>query len=217
MLKDALLESEQKRDELQFLLITSGSLSLSGNNDNLLTNVTELTCTFLHAVWGISAVQIKSNASFDIYTPICDRNKQWTNNTLFIQQVNAQLAQQPASKEWNIIDLTPTHVDLLNTEVTVPAGAVDLLLPMIGVGIAWAAILAMPYAMLAGALPADKTGVYMGIFNFTIAVPQIVSGLLSGWILSSVFDNNASYIIVVAGISMLCGAIAVLFVNDKNS
>ena len=88
---------------------------------------------------------------------------------------------------------------------------------MIGVGIAWAAILAMPYAMLAGALPADKTGVYMGIFNFTIAVPQIVSGLLSGWILSSVFDNNASYIIVVAGISMLCGAIAVLFVNDKNS
>jgi maltose/moltooligosaccharide transporter len=41
--------------------------------------------------------------------------------------------------------------------------------------------------------------------------------LLSGWILSSVFDNNASYIIVVAGISMLCGAIAVLFVNDKNS
>lgn len=114
-------------------------------------------------------------------------------------------------------DLTPTHVDLLITEVTVPAGAVDLLLPMIGVGIAWAAILAMPYAMLAGALPADKTGVYMGIFNFTIAVPQIVSGLLSGWILSSVFDNNASYIIVVAGISMLCGAIAVLFVNDKNS
>ena len=114
-------------------------------------------------------------------------------------------------------DLTPTHVDLLITEVTVPAGAVNLLLPMIGVGIAWAAILAMPYAMLAGALPADKTGVYMGIFNFTIAVPQIVSGLLSGWILSSVFDNNASYIIVVAGISMLCGAFAVLFVNDKNS
>ncbi|MDG1468389.1 MAG: MFS transporter [Glaciecola sp.] len=114
-------------------------------------------------------------------------------------------------------DLTPTHVDLLITDVTVPAGAVNLLLPMIGVGIAWAAILAMPYAMLAGALPADKTGVYMGIFNFTIAVPQIVSGLLSGWILSSVFDNNASYIIVVAGISMLCGAIAVLFVTDKNS
>ena len=114
-------------------------------------------------------------------------------------------------------DLTPTHVDLLITDVTVPAGAVNLLLPMIGVGIAWAAILAMPYAMLAGALPADKTGVYMGIFNFTIAVPQIVSGLLSGWILSSVFDNNASYIIVVAGISMLFGAIAVLFVNDKNS
>lgn len=110
MLKDALLESEQKRDELQFLLSTSGSLSLSGNNENLLTNVTELTCTFLHAVWGISAVQIKSNSTFDIYTPICDRNKQWTNNTVFIQQINAQLARQPASKEWNIIDVNNSAI-----------------------------------------------------------------------------------------------------------
>lgn len=110
MLKDALLESEQKRDELQFLLSTSGSLSLSGNNENLLTNVTELTCTFLHAVWGISAVQIKSNSTFDIYTPICDRNKHWTNNTAFIQQINAQLAQHPASKEWNIIDVNHSAI-----------------------------------------------------------------------------------------------------------
>jgi maltose/moltooligosaccharide transporter len=108
-------------------------------------------------------------------------------------------------------------VNLLITQVTVPVGAVKLLIPMIGVGIAWAAILAMPYAMLAGALPANKTGIYMGIFNFTVAAPQIVSGLTAGWILSSVFDNDAKYIIVVAGVSMLIGAVAVFFVKEADS
>ena len=74
----------------------------------------------------------------------------------------------------------------------------------------------MPYAMLAGALPANKTGVYMGIFNFTVAAPQIVSGLTAGWIVSSVFDNDAKYIIVVAGISMLLGAVSVFFVKEHD-
>lgn len=114
-------------------------------------------------------------------------------------------------------DLTMVNVNLLITEVTVPLGAVKLLIPMVGVGIAWAAILAMPYAMLAGALPADKTGVYMGIFNFTVAAPQIVSGLTAGWILSSVFDNDAKYIIVVAGISMMIGALSVFFVKEVDT
>jgi maltose/moltooligosaccharide transporter len=85
---------------------------------------------------------------------------------------------------------------------------------MLGIGMAWAAILSMPYAILAGALPADKTGVYMGIFNFTIAAPQIVSGLVSGWILNHVFDNNAVYIIMLAGGSMILGALSVYFVKD---
>ncbi|QPG04330.1 MFS transporter [Salinimonas marina] len=111
-------------------------------------------------------------------------------------------------------DLNLVHVNLLITEVEVPVGAVRLLIPMIGIGVAWAAILAMPYAMLAGALPARQTGVYMGIFNFTVAVPQIVAGLCSGSILAYVFDNEAKYIIVVAGVSMLLAAISVFFVKD---
>lgn len=110
MLKDALLESEQKRDELQFLLSTSGSLSLGANSENLLTNVTELTCTFLHAVWGISAVQMKSNPIFDLYTPICDQNKQWTNNASFIEHINSLLLEQAASNEWNIIDVNHSAI-----------------------------------------------------------------------------------------------------------
>ncbi|MDA8621556.1 MFS transporter [Psychrosphaera sp.] len=112
-------------------------------------------------------------------------------------------------------DPTITTVNLYITQVTVPQGAVGIVLSMIGVGIAWSAILAMPYAILAGALPADKTGVYMGIFNFTIAAPQIISGLVSGWILGSVFANEAIYIILLAGASMILGAISVVFVKDK--
>jgi maltose/moltooligosaccharide transporter len=110
----------------------------------------------------------------------------------------------------------PTLVNLLITEITVPQGAVTLFIPMIGVGIAWAAILAMPYTILAGALPANKTGVYMGIFNFTIAAPQIISGIFAGWILNSVFENQAINIIILAGVSMVLGAVSVYFVKEKS-
>ncbi len=114
-------------------------------------------------------------------------------------------------------DPTLTHVDLFITEVEVPQGAIGLVWSMVGVGIAWAAILAMPYAILAGALPADKTGVYMGIFNFTIAAPQIVSGLAAGWILNNIFDNQAIYIIMLAGGAMFLGALSVWFVKEETS
>jgi len=109
-----------------------------------------------------------------------------------------------------------THVNLLITEVDVPKGALGLLIPMIGVGIAWAAILAMPYAILSESLPASKTGVYMGIFNFTIAAPQIVSALIAGQILTHVFDNHAIYIIVLAGVFMVLGSLSVYFVKDDS-
>ena len=108
-------------------------------------------------------------------------------------------------------------VNLGITQIEVPQGAVSLLISMIGVGIAWAAILAMPYAILAGSLPVKQTGVYMGIFNFTIAAPQIVSGIFAGWILTSVFDNQAIYIIMMAGVSMILAAASVVFVKDGTS
>jgi maltose/moltooligosaccharide transporter len=107
-----------------------------------------------------------------------------------------------------------TLVNLGITQIEVPQGAVSLILPMVGIGMAWAAILAMPYAILAGSLPVKQTGVYMGIFNFTIAAPQIVSGILTGWILTAVFDNQAIYIIMMAGGSMILAALSVYFVKD---
>ncbi len=92
-----------------------------------------------------------------------------------------------------------------------------LLIPMIGLGIAWAAILAMPYAILSASLPASKMGVYMGIFNATITIPQIIAGLFGGIILTQVFDKHAVYMFVVAGVAMVIGGFSVLFVSDKSN
>jgi maltose/moltooligosaccharide transporter len=92
-----------------------------------------------------------------------------------------------------------------------------LFISMAGIGIAWAAILAMPYSLLSESLPADKMGVYMGIFNFTIAGPQIISGLLGGPLLRGLFNNHAIYMIMICGVAMLLGAIAVLFINPAKA
>jgi maltose/moltooligosaccharide transporter len=91
-----------------------------------------------------------------------------------------------------------------------------LLGSMVGVGFAWAAILAMPYAMLSGSLPADKMGVYMGLFNATITIPQIAAGLL-GSTLIAFFGGEPIAIIVIAGISMLIAGLAVTFVKETAS
>jgi maltose/moltooligosaccharide transporter len=91
----------------------------------------------------------------------------------------------------------------------------DLILSMIGVGFAWASILAMPYAILAGNIPSGKMGVYMGIFNFFITIPQIVNGVIGGPIVSSIYENNAIYAIVLAGIFMFCAALSVLYVQEN--
>ncbi|WP_372755630.1 MFS transporter [Labilibaculum sp.] len=109
------------------------------------------------------------------------------------------------------------HLNLLITQVDVPLSAALWMLPMVGVGIAWAAILAMPYSILSDSLPADKMGVYMGIFNFTIAGPQIISGIIAGEILRYFFAGEAIYIMVIAGVSMLLGAISVAFVKQKKA
>jgi maltose/moltooligosaccharide transporter len=91
-----------------------------------------------------------------------------------------------------------------------------LLLSISGVGLAWAAILAMPYAMLSGSLPADKMGVYMGLFNATITIPQIAAGLLGSTIIA-LFGGFPMAIIVIAGVSMLIAGLAVFFVRESNS
>ena len=95
-----------------------------------------------------------------------------------------------------------------------------LLLSMVGVGIAWASILSMPYAILSGALPSNKMGVYMGIFNFFIVIPEILASLFLGKIVKSIFGEGSIeaplYIVVAGGVSLLIAAFCVRFVDDNN-
>ncbi|MFY9364248.1 MAG: MFS transporter, partial [Bacteroidales bacterium] len=91
-----------------------------------------------------------------------------------------------------------------------------LVFPMVGVGIAWAGILAMPYAILAGALPANKMGVYMGIFNFFITIPQIFNGLIGGVMVKYFYRGQTIYAMVFSGICLLIAAASVFFVDDKD-
>lgn len=90
-----------------------------------------------------------------------------------------------------------------------------LMIPMVGVGIAWAAILAMPYAILSSAIKSDRMGVYMGIFNFTVTIPQIFCGLVGGLMVRYLFDNNAAGMLVAGGVSLFLGAISVFFIKEK--
>ena len=90
-----------------------------------------------------------------------------------------------------------------------------LIIPMIGVGIAWASILTMPYAILAGSLPADRMGYFMGLFNFFVVIPQIASGLLLGWMTTHMFGGHTVNTLILGGASMVLAGILTLFVTDK--
>lgn len=89
-----------------------------------------------------------------------------------------------------------------------------LIISELGIGLAWASILAMPYAILTGSLPAKKMGVYMGIFNFFIVIPQITAAAILGFFVKNLFDGHAIYALVLGGISMFIAALLVIRVKD---
>ena len=92
-----------------------------------------------------------------------------------------------------------------------------MMLPMVGIGIAWAGILAMPYSILSRDVQAANMGAYMGIFNFTITIPQIVIGLTGGLIVKHLFGSDALMMLGLAGVFMLLAAISVAFVGRGSS
>jgi maltose/moltooligosaccharide transporter len=100
-----------------------------------------------------------------------------------------------------------------------------LLLSMIGVGVAWASILAMPYSILAGALPSGKTGIYMGIFNFFIVIPEILAALVFGKVMQTILTDESTLVrlvggdnrltaVVLGGISLAVAAVLCAFVTE---
>ncbi len=91
-----------------------------------------------------------------------------------------------------------------------------LLVSMLGIGLAWASVLTMPYAILAGSLPASKMGIYMGIFNFFIVIPQIMASSTLGFITRTFFDNQAIYVLMLGGAAMIIAGLMVFFVKDMD-
>jgi len=89
-----------------------------------------------------------------------------------------------------------------------------LLLGMAGVGLAWASVLSMPYAMLAGALPPEKSGVYMGIFSFFIVIPEITASVGFGWVMKRLLGNNRLAAVVAGGVFLAIAALLTQRVRD---
>lgn len=90
-----------------------------------------------------------------------------------------------------------------------------LFLPMIGVGIAWASILSMPYSILAAAIPSNKMGVYMGIFNFFIVIPEILSSLVFGWIMANLLGNDRMKALIVGGVCFILASLLTQRIQER--
>ena len=88
-----------------------------------------------------------------------------------------------------------------------------LLVPMVGIGIAWASILSLPYVLLSNNLPSSKMGIYMGIFNFFIVIPQLIAAAVLGLLIRDFADGQSIYGLIIGGVAMFIAAIAVMFVD----
>ena len=88
-----------------------------------------------------------------------------------------------------------------------------LIASMIGVGFAWASILSLPYALLSDNLPAEKMGVYMGIFNFFIVIPQLVAVSVLGVVLSALFDGQPMRVLILGGACFMVSGLCALMVR----
>ena len=123
------------------------------------------------------------------------------------------IAKRVGKRGTHAIALTIGGLSFLS--ITLFSNATWLIVPMIRIGIAWDSILSMPYAMLASAIPPKQMGIYMGIFNMSITIPQITNGVFGTLLFNHVYGKNPINAIVAAGICMIISAITVFFVDEK--
>ncbi|GGC84374.1 MFS transporter [Flavobacterium lutivivi] len=123
------------------------------------------------------------------------------------------LAKRTSNKITHMLSLCTGGLGLIS--IYFLSDKVGLLLSMFGVGIAWASILSIPYAMLSGALPSNKMGYYMGVFNFFIVIPQIVAGTILGFLVNSYFNNEPIYALIIGGCSMIIAGLLTLNVSTQ--
>jgi len=123
------------------------------------------------------------------------------------------LAKRTSNKFTHMLALIAGGIGLIS--IYFLSDKTGLLLAMIGVGIAWASILSIPYAMLSGALPSSKMGYYMGVFNFFIVIPQIVAGTILGFLVKDFFNSEPIYALIVGGCSMILAGLLTLGVSTN--
>ena len=124
------------------------------------------------------------------------------------------LARRTSRRATHAICLLAGALGLMS--VPVLPGPGWLLLSMAGVGVAWASILSMPYAILTGSLPPSKLGYYMGVFNFFIVIPQIVAAAVLGFIVGRFFGGHAIYALLIGGASLIVAAALTMKVDDRD-
>ncbi|MGB8705363.1 MAG: MFS transporter [Gillisia sp.] len=123
------------------------------------------------------------------------------------------LAKRTSNKFTHMLALTAGGIGLIS--IYFLSDKVGLLLAMVGVGIAWASILSIPYAMLSGTLPSSKMGYYMGVFNFFIVIPQIVAATILGFLVKELFNDEPIYALIVGGCSMILSGLLTLRVQTQ--
>lgn len=133
--------------------------------------------------------------------------------TFFFALAIPFLAKKLSKKVTHAICLTAGGLGLLSVGMVTEPWM--LFVSMTGVGIAWASILSMPYAMLGQSLPKEKVGVYMGIFNFFIVLPEIIASLGFGWVMEHLLGNDRLMAVMVGGVLMLWAAMLSLRVKEQ--
>lgn len=124
------------------------------------------------------------------------------------------LARATSRKGVHIIALLCGGLGLLSVYFAGPGDRYLLWLSMAGVGIAWASILSMPYVILSGSVPSHRMGVYMGVFNLFIVIPQVVMSFITPYLIRHVLGTDPLYVVMLGGLSMLLAAASVLVVHD---
>lgn len=124
-LKETLAESERKRNELEFLLNSSSSISVSDSAENLLSHVTELSANFLHAEYALASVQLSSVLQFDVHTPVYSNNKKWHSQKSLIESVNSVLSTHAFNNDWQIQPIRIENIGLVNAELIIRKKILD--------------------------------------------------------------------------------------------
>lgn len=180
----------------------------------------------LFCMWMFSGLAVARNVfgATEQSGPVFERGTAWNSLGFAVYSVVCfavafvlpKLAKATSRKTTHAVALVCGAIGLLSFFVIQDRYMV--LAAMVGVGIAWASILSMPYAILSGSIPAARMGVYMGVFNFFIVIPEILASLGFKHLIRLLFGadnpNTPQYMVVLGGISLLIAAVLVMRVRD---